>query len=549
MQFVKEYKPIDLLLQKQIKNFVDQSNKPFEPSKIYRSDTDEKLVNTETRLSEFRLFIEKDLFSLCEQLINKISEQDKDMSYMLVKNDITHIKYNKNGYFKAHEDYLSLTTNIIEEYTLIICLRGDCIGGETILHFNDHFSYPSKATVTTDHLLLFRKDLKHEGALVQDGTKEILTMNLWGFPKKESDAIVIISFTNDTRTHVIPIHRIMNNIDNILKAYIHFTSHNITKNMNYHITDYKWEEFGIIAQIYNGQAIPYEQYYVYQHIIDYYGFNWKDLLIKNFHNNDIIEICIKPTNDDILICESISRYEEKLQNIKDFKLPYIPFKILFAEGAMNFSDDNTSALYISMSPVWASFSERNNIMFYNHMLATDVSNINSNGLYITKPFDNLIENLDKFTEADDLALINVGEDYEDEDDQINIYVPYCTNGSCIKIGLSCCIEKADPKLIIEKIFDENYFLTTLQKSGTINGTPYDYYLLDDYNNLVIDPNHFNAIYQRVESLQLYKTIKSMLKTNKFLLPQITHNVEHYFCNEQIYGNFTFLMVYGFMKMS
>ena len=37
---------------------------------------------------------------------------------------------NKMHFFKKHEDYLSITSNIIEEFTLIICLDANCEGGE-----------------------------------------------------------------------------------------------------------------------------------------------------------------------------------------------------------------------------------------------------------------------------------------------------------------------------------------------------------------------------------------------------------------------------------
>jgi len=570
MQFIKEYGPVNNLLQEQIRQYIDNSNIPFELSKIYRSDIGEKLVNLDTRLSEFRLFTEKYLFDLCEQLVNEISEQDKNMSYMLVKNDITHIRYNKGGYFKSHEDYLSLTTNIIEEHTLIMCLKGGCIGGETVLHFNDHFSYPSKATITANNILIFRKDLQHEGALIQDGTKEILTMNLWAFPKKKSDAIVIVSFANDTRTHVIAIHNIMNNVDNLLKAYIHFTGLKHNKNINFHITDYTWEDFDIIAQIYNGQAIPYEQFAIHQNIIDYYGFNWKNLLIKNFHVSNTTEFCIKcNTNDNIMICDSLSRYEEQLQHVKEYHLPYMPFKVLFAEGIVEYGGGmcGNNPTNIKMSPVWASFSERNNIMFYHYMISKSLDEIDNNGPIISntktlkkhkKPIN--IKPNNKFDKIADLSPITIYDEdsynYDNEDDDIDnkFYVDYIDDQ--VLLGLTCCVKKADPAVIVKKLFnDDNMNIIEALKSGNVstnndnnNQKLDDYYVIDTKGRLAINPNHFEAIYDKVNNINLYNSLKTMIKTTKFIFPQITHNVEHFFCNEQIYGNFTFLMVYGFMKM-
>ena len=49
------------------------------------------------------------------------------------------IKYSAGGFFKKHKDYLSITSNLIEEFTLIICVTPPDIaatstGGQTIIH-------------------------------------------------------------------------------------------------------------------------------------------------------------------------------------------------------------------------------------------------------------------------------------------------------------------------------------------------------------------------------------------------------------------------------
>ncbi len=74
-----------------------------------------------------------------------------------------------------HEDYLSLKSNCIEEYTMIICMDANCEGGETIFHVNEWFKHVSKSSITPGHCMIFRKDLKHEGAIVKSGEKNILT--------------------------------------------------------------------------------------------------------------------------------------------------------------------------------------------------------------------------------------------------------------------------------------------------------------------------------------------------------------------------------------
>jgi hypothetical protein len=109
-------------------------------------------------------------------------------------------------FFKAHEDYLSLTSNVVEEYTMIVCVpppaprppaqlagaalapvttssgaraataqapaspgeggpgpAATCEGGETVVHLSGGQLLVSRATTVPGGALLFRKDLVHEG--------------------------------------------------------------------------------------------------------------------------------------------------------------------------------------------------------------------------------------------------------------------------------------------------------------------------------------------------------------------------------------------------
>ena len=111
-------------------------------------------------------------------MISKHNEKDEFYHWILVKNDITFIKYSKGGFFKTHQDYTTVTSNVMEEFTLILCIDAKCVGGETMLHFNDKSKYKSLSTTTPKHVLLFRKDIKHEGLQIIDRYKHILMMNL-----------------------------------------------------------------------------------------------------------------------------------------------------------------------------------------------------------------------------------------------------------------------------------------------------------------------------------------------------------------------------------
>jgi len=104
------------------------------------------------------------------------------------------------GFFKRHQDYLSLTSNAVEEYTLIMCVTPPeveaatpAVGGETLVHVNPYFTLASKATTTRGGVLLFRKDLAHEGAPLVAGEKHIVTLNVWAY-RKTSRQVLLVTF-------------------------------------------------------------------------------------------------------------------------------------------------------------------------------------------------------------------------------------------------------------------------------------------------------------------------------------------------------------------
>ena len=110
--------------------------------------------------------------------------------FHLYHNDMNEISYNKGGFFKRHQDYLSLTSNIITEYTLILSLNEedatvDC--GETFV-YNGEDTLKSAGTTVRGGALLFCKDLEHEGAVIKAGDKRIRSLNLWALDAPDASA-------------------------------------------------------------------------------------------------------------------------------------------------------------------------------------------------------------------------------------------------------------------------------------------------------------------------------------------------------------------------
>jgi hypothetical protein len=93
--------------------YLAASPAPFGPSALYTVATEERIVDPEQRLSTFRALTDPAAFALAEALVAGISLPHAALS--LVRNDVTHIKYATGGFFRPHQDYLSLVSNVVQE--------------------------------------------------------------------------------------------------------------------------------------------------------------------------------------------------------------------------------------------------------------------------------------------------------------------------------------------------------------------------------------------------------------------------------------------------
>ena len=180
----------------QIINLLSECDEPFEDSMLYSSGADAKFIDKSNRVSTFRALVDSKLFDATAAVLSQISAADESCDYTLVRSDVTQIVYKPGGFFKRHQDFLSLATNLVEEQTLLICITPTesalaCEGGATTIHANGGKSVDFEATTTPGHALLFRKDREHEGQLVRAGEKHILSVNVWAHYKKSGQVLVV----------------------------------------------------------------------------------------------------------------------------------------------------------------------------------------------------------------------------------------------------------------------------------------------------------------------------------------------------------------------
>ncbi|KAL6074669.1 hypothetical protein QOT17_004064 [Balamuthia mandrillaris] len=305
-EFIKEFGVIDGEYDEIVTALIAHCKRDqgeFHPSELYNRLEARKHVDQGKRRSLFKTLSDGESFRLAQALVDKLNAVDGCHNYFfLVRNNLTFIKYAEGDFFSAHEDFLSLSSNLLEEFTLILCVDADCEGGETVFHLNRFFTHTSKASITPKHAVLFRKDLCHEGALLRRGYKEILTFNLWATPRNSKsksksksnngkedgkERLVVASFEgSEGQVYVMPLSNVMA-FENKMAGYIRFRGLEEGRQpiINIHFGGEEEEEsMGITHESFDTIYRIMMRMYVPQHqmdwqLVDYFNIDPKNVLL------------------------------------------------------------------------------------------------------------------------------------------------------------------------------------------------------------------------------------------------------------------------------
>lgn len=577
-QFIKEFGIVDEKIQDQLFDIVLKDGSKFQTSQLYSSKKQEKFVDFEERSSQYRLITSSEAFDVAELLVRKINIMDEKTSYILFRNNITHISYKAGDFFKAHEDYLSITSNTLEEYTMIICMYADCEGGETLFHINEWFKYPSKSSITPKHCMLFRKDLRHEGLPLKSGMKNILTFNVWGIAK-DANSIVAISFPrkdNDYDNINIPKFLISTNkivgTNTLLESFLHFSLKD-SKILIYEEKTWSKEKFQVIYKLYNKMYITVQEYKDCREIIWYYHFTINNMLIDfsgdaNAPENESKTKIMKSINsipkfdfkDSFLVCSTREEAIHVSEVIKAEHLPFINFTMILAEGSLTYgggmSDVHPQTL--DMCPMWVVFGDNNNILLKapfvtKSTLETDLQKLKKNKDHnISLKIKNTMSRNIKFRNYDD----EKENENENENGECTVieYDQYFHN--TLYFGLKVCETISQDEVFGRMItYDYDFIEVDYYKPTDIEfdenkkqKRQSKYYTITEDNKMIITPKHYKHILKKIKEVDLLSNVKSKIKSISFLLPQTKNSYEHNFCNEDVYGNANFLTVYGFLRL-
>jgi hypothetical protein len=392
----------------------------WEKSNVYKVSTQEKVLDEAVRRSHFRSITKcENLFNFCEELLlGSFANEMYDFS--IVRNDAMHIKYQVGDFFKEHSDFLSLNSNIIEEFTFIICVlptsyEEKVIGGETKVKLNADSVTLSKATTTPGGALLFRKDLFHEGLPLESGQKEILMVNVWGV-RRSTDEYLVVTFPKDqfhgsqglsqaareteegesnktiferemnSKFYVIPIINFKDFPECFFSGFIEFYKRNnpvaSSRLVTYTCNVCNYEQFRVVFEVLTRQRLSGSvMSEVELELLDFFSIPRKAGLLEVAKKLGEAEAAPSTLSEkrtvviekDFVIFDSDERTKVFSDMANKLKVPYAPFSIVYCEGETKTRGDiGWEDAKMKMIPVLFTVGDYGNIFGVRHIpLASD----------------------------------------------------------------------------------------------------------------------------------------------------------------------------------
>ena len=611
---------------------------PWKPSLLYSPQVGQKFLDTEQRSSTFRELNDPKLWSLCEEVVACASATDEKCSYSLVRNDATHIRYLEGGYFKTHQDYLSLTSNCVEEYTLLVAVNdsaeaASAEGGHTRIHFEAGGKRKAGAlssaydTTTPGHALLFRKDLDHEGEPLLKGVKNILSLNLLAYRKRTSNQVLVVEFepsaaarTADETEPVEPPSKqirveagddgakraaaapllaeanapsfaiLVDELCGMLRAHVDWanraaeTAGEPAPSVVRYVCppEISHAAFGTVFKMLRRMHVTADEILQHEQAIDFFGpFERASLLV---------DLAVQPDGEaaagdteageaadevdpDVICCESEARTRAVADVAAKLGLPYVAFKIVFAEGTLQTGGDASygapEARYVSIPvmPAWISLGDYDNIFSTVNLADFGVRRHSMEHLLTMK---STAASLVSDAGIEPLvcgAAAKVKDDLDYHDENFRMLNDHRQG---LSFGLRVAIDPKSPSAA--RSINPSIF------SGSERGDSFPKDLIhlpggDDFGDgpgsaPVADDTQPPALFHRdshgmtcfsiseaaaasehIAAMELDRRVQECLQRKRFELTQQSGAVQTHFCNESVYGNLNLLCVTGVVRMA
>lgn len=331
----------------ELKNLIgfDSINHNYEKSHFYDNKNNTLVIDQHIRSSEKIQFKDDKLFDWFEvNVINQLNILYPHLYFVLFRDDIEMIRYKVNDFFKRHVDTINFYSNEFINYTCLINLKSCISGGETVLYDDENVANEFKDIGQHEgSILLFQKQLQHEGKTVLDGEKIIMVSNIVVFKKEQNNDVLIVTIEKTGNTYVIPIKYLHN-----FKETIYYTYYNFQKKINIQQNIFRYIESTInnneFLEFYN-LVFPKNTFSNLE-AFDYIGLNKSDIyndfnLLLNSNDNNLNYDSDEPTlverirysNNDfgnkILLCH-MDDYYHLLKLVDNENI--IPFQLITFEN-------------------------------------------------------------------------------------------------------------------------------------------------------------------------------------------------------------------------
>lgn len=175
---------LDAKSMEKIQQFANSLNFQANPSFVFNRDTEENQIDPEVRKSKTVLTEDEGLISfLNDHVLVAMNEHVKGLyNFRLARNYVTFIRYDKGDFFEWHVDFEKVRVNHGEngfkEMHFLYCVQGCSEGGELLVKKPTETLSITEAK-TTNSAVVFDKLMEHKGAEVIEGTKIIMTIDLY----------------------------------------------------------------------------------------------------------------------------------------------------------------------------------------------------------------------------------------------------------------------------------------------------------------------------------------------------------------------------------
>jgi len=144
----------------------------YQEAKVY-SQVGGEHVDVQRRSSEVHTGHDEKVFEVARKQLLPLLKEAQQGSWTLLANHYDIVRYVGGDFFRKHIDFTPVDTPHSTHFVLLLCLQGDCMGGETRVWLSDGSVVVSSATTHRGDFLVFRGDLEHQGDPVIGGRKVV----------------------------------------------------------------------------------------------------------------------------------------------------------------------------------------------------------------------------------------------------------------------------------------------------------------------------------------------------------------------------------------